>query len=526
MVESALYIALVTFLLGFFLGVIITISEPDLQVLAAQVPSVPNMVLILSVAAGVGAFLVVALLRILFGIALAPLLVVFYGVIFVIARFVPDNFLAVAFDSGGVTTGPMTVPFIMALGVGISAIRNDKHAENDSFGLVALCSIGPVLAVLLLGLVYPAQGSYVAADVPEAFNSVELGRLFLSEIPYYLKEIAGSMLPIVFFFGIFQLVSIQLHKKTLIKICVGLLYTYVGLVLFLTGANVGFIPAGNYLGTVMASLPCPWILVPVGMVIGYFDTVVTYGSSSSNHCRVISNMATVRNIPCYIISPEEASEPTYNSKMMQLFGAEITTVPVDEVSRTIDEKLAELRECGRKPYFIPGGGHGNLGTQAYVDCYNEICAYEKENELHFDYIFFASGTGTTQAGLVCGQIMHGDEREIVGVSIARKNPRGRQVVLDSVKEYLCGDVADELIESATIFIDDYIGDGYGKQNEAIKTTIKNMLSNHGIPMDSTYTAKAYTGMMDYIEKQEIKNKNILFIHTGGTPLFFDDFGRL
>ena len=228
------------------------------------------MVLILSVAAGVGAFLVVALLRILFGIALAPLLVVFYGVIFVIARFVPDNFLAVAFDSGGVTTGPMTVPFIMALGVGISAIRNDKHAENDSFGLVALCSIGPVLAVLLLGLVYPAQGSYVAADVPEAFNSVELGRLFLSEIPYYLKEIAGSLLPIVFFFGIFQLVSIQLHKKTLNKICVGLLYTYVGLVLFLTGANVGFIPAGNYLGTVMASLPCPWILVPVGMVIGYF----------------------------------------------------------------------------------------------------------------------------------------------------------------------------------------------------------------------------------------------------------------
>ena len=260
----------VILLLGFFLGVIITISEPDLQVLAAQVPSVPNMVLILSVAAGVGAFLVVALLRILFGIALAPLLVVFYGVIFVIARFVPDNFLAVAFDSGGVTTGPMTVPFIMALGVGISAIRNDKHAENDSFGLVALCSIGPVLAVLLLGLVYPAQGSYVAADVPEAFNSVELGRLFLSEIPYYLKEIAGSLLPIVFFFGIFQLVSIQLHKKTLIKICVGLLYTYVGLVLFLTGANVGFIPAGNYLGTVMASLPCPWILVPVGMVIGYF----------------------------------------------------------------------------------------------------------------------------------------------------------------------------------------------------------------------------------------------------------------
>ena len=255
---------------SFLLGAIITISEPDLQVLAEQVPSVPNRVLILVIACGVGMFLVAAVLRMLFGIPLSKMLVVCYLAVFAVACFVPKDFLAVAFDAGGVTTGPMTVPFIMALGVGISAIRNDKHAENDSFGLVALCSIGPVLAVLLLGLVYPAQGSYVAADVPEAFNSVELGRLFLSEIPYYLKEIAGSLLPIVFFFGIFQLVSIQLHKKTLIKICVGLLYTYVGLVLFLTGANVGFIPAGNYLGTVMASLPCPWILVPVGMVIGYF----------------------------------------------------------------------------------------------------------------------------------------------------------------------------------------------------------------------------------------------------------------
>ena len=257
-------------ILGFILGFIITVSEPDLQVLAQQVPSIPNITLILFVAVGVGIFLVIALLRMLFRISLPAMLIIFYIVVFTITFFVPKSFIAVAFDSGGVTTGPMTVPFIMALGVGISAIRNDKHAENDSFGLVALCSIGPVLAVLLLGLVYPAQGSYVAADVPEAFNSVELGRLFLSEIPYYLKEIAGSLLPIVFFFGIFQLVSIQLHKKTLIKICVGLLYTYVGLVLFLTGANVGFIPAGNYLGTVMASLPCPWILVPVGMVIGYF----------------------------------------------------------------------------------------------------------------------------------------------------------------------------------------------------------------------------------------------------------------
>ena len=136
------------------LGMMITISEPDLQVLARQVPSVPNMVLILSVALGVGLFLAIALIRILVGFALAPLLILFYLLIFLLAMLAPADFLAVAFDSGGVTTGSMTVPFIMALGVGISAIRNDRHAEDDSFGLVALCSIGPILAVLILSLVY------------------------------------------------------------------------------------------------------------------------------------------------------------------------------------------------------------------------------------------------------------------------------------------------------------------------------------------------------------------------------------
>ena len=257
--------------IGFVLGIIITISEPDLQVLAGQVASVPNMTLILSVAVGVGAFLVVALLRILIGIPLAPLLLVFYAVVFILAMFVPGDFLAIAFDSGGVTTGPMTVPFIMALGVGISAIRNDKHAGNDSFGLVSLCSIGPIFAVLVLGLVYSTEGNFTESIQTEISNSVELGKLFLFEIPVYLKEIAISLLPIVVFFGVFQIISAnKMHKNALIKICVGLVYTYVGLVLFLTGANVGFIPAGNYLGSVLASLPYKWIIVPIGMIIGYF----------------------------------------------------------------------------------------------------------------------------------------------------------------------------------------------------------------------------------------------------------------
>ena len=262
---------LVIVLMSFVLGVLITISEPDLQVLASQVPSVPNMILILAVAAGVGVFLVVALLRMLIGIALPPLLTCFYLLVFVLVFFVPESFRAVAFDSGGVTTGPMTVPFIMALGVGIASIRTDHHAADDSFGLVALCSIGPILAVMILGMIYkPTEASYSIAAIPEISDSVELWKLFGEGIPTYIKEIALSLLPIVIVFGLFQVFSLKLTGRALSRILIGLLYTYIGLVLFLTGANVGFMPAGNYLGQVLAGLDYKWILVPIGALIGYF----------------------------------------------------------------------------------------------------------------------------------------------------------------------------------------------------------------------------------------------------------------
>lgn len=258
-------------LVTFFLGFIITISEPDLQVLAAQVPAVPNRTIILSVACGVGAFLVVALLRMLFSVALPPILVCCYILIFILAHFVPNSFWGVAFDSGGVTTGPMTVPFIMALGVGIASIRSDRHAASDSFGLVALCSIGPILAVLILGMLFhPDESAYVPPTIPDITTSTELFHLFAEELPLYMKEIAVSLLPIVLFFFVFQLLVLKLSRKTLIKIAVGLLYTYIGLVLFLTGANVGFMPAGNFLGRELATSSTSWLLIPVAMIIGYF----------------------------------------------------------------------------------------------------------------------------------------------------------------------------------------------------------------------------------------------------------------
>lgn len=258
-------------LLSFLLGVVITISEPDLQVLASLVPSIPNQVLILAVAVGVGIFLVCSLLRILFRISLSHMLVGLYIIVFVLAFFVPVDFRAVAYDSGGVTTGPMTVPFIMALGVGIAAIRNDRSAADDSFGLVALCSVGPILAVLILGLIYrPTESNYSVEQIPHLEDTVELWKLFVHELPTYMEEIAVALLPIIILFGLFQIVSLRLSKRNLSKIVIGLIYTYIGLVLFLTGANVGFMPAGNYLGAVLAQSSYRFVLVPIGALIGYF----------------------------------------------------------------------------------------------------------------------------------------------------------------------------------------------------------------------------------------------------------------
>ncbi len=265
--KNLFLIVLITFIMGF----VITISEPDLQVLAEQVPSIPNMILILAVALGVAIFLVVAILRMLFGIPLSRLLVFLYAIVFTLALFVPADFLAISFDSGGVTTGPMTVPFIMSFGVGIAAIRNDKHAEDDSFGLVALCSVGPILAVLILGMIYnPKSVEQVTESIPIIDNTVDLWQLFSVEFPTYIKEIAMSLLPIIVFFAIFQLISRDINKRSIIKICIGLVYTYIGLVLFLTGVNVGFMPAGNFLGQTMSGLSYNWIIIPIGMIIGYF----------------------------------------------------------------------------------------------------------------------------------------------------------------------------------------------------------------------------------------------------------------
>lgn len=258
-------------LVGFIVGVLITLSEPDLQVLAEQVPGVPNMVLMIAVGVGVGLFLVVALMRIILAVPMKYLLLLCYAVVFIMAQFVPKSFLAVAFDSGGVTTGPMTVPFILALGVGVSAIRNDKDAENDSFGLVALCSVGPILAVMVLGMLYhPESAVYTSSGVTAAETTMDLGMQFLSELPHYCREVALALAPIAAFFFVIQFTTLHLKGQALFRIIMGLVYTYIGLVLFLLGVNVGFMPMGTFIGEALGRLEFNWILVPIGMIIGYF----------------------------------------------------------------------------------------------------------------------------------------------------------------------------------------------------------------------------------------------------------------
>lgn len=255
----------------FLVGVLVTVAEPDLTVLASQVPGIPNPVLIWTVAVGVGLFLVVSVLRTVWKVPLRWVLLVLYAAVIFLSFFVPRNMLAVAFDSGGVTTGPITVPFIMALGLGLSAARGDPEGEADSFGVVALASVGPILAVLVLGLLYRPDGAdYITTASVTVENSQEVAAAFLHALPHYAKEVLTALTPIAGMFLAFELLTRAVKPKTLARIGVGLVYTFVGLVLFLAGVNVGFLPAGRQLGQTLGASDYSWMLIPLGALLGWF----------------------------------------------------------------------------------------------------------------------------------------------------------------------------------------------------------------------------------------------------------------
>ncbi len=256
----------------FIVGVMITIAEPDLQVLGSQLEKAVNpWTLILAVGAGVGVFLVIAFLRVVLKVKMSLLLVICYVAVFVLSFFVPEAFVPLAFDSGGVTTGPMSVPFIIAIGMGVASMRSDKSAETDGFGFTALCSVGPIIAVMILGIILQPENIEPAnSKITVIINSKDLLTSYITSLPHYLKEVAIALAPIVGFFVIFQFFGQKLSKERIIRIFIGVLYTYVGLVLFLMGVNVGFLPVGSYLGEAIGKLDYNWIIVPIGMLIGFF----------------------------------------------------------------------------------------------------------------------------------------------------------------------------------------------------------------------------------------------------------------
>ncbi len=256
--------------ISFVIGVIITISEPDLQILAAQVPDIENMVLILTVSIGVGIFLIFGALRIVFGVDLNVLLIIFYITAFILSFFLPESFRPMAFDSGGVTTGPMTVPFIMSFGAGVSTVRRGK-GSGDSFGLTALASVGPIIATLVLGIIIKVEGGSVAGTETVLPTTTQGGALaYLEGFAHHLPDVLLAIAPMLVFTVIFQLIAHPFSKKQLIRLGVGFAYVVVGLALFITGADVGFLPMGSEIGKQLATLYSGALLIPVAMLLGFF----------------------------------------------------------------------------------------------------------------------------------------------------------------------------------------------------------------------------------------------------------------
>ena len=258
---------------GFVLGFLITVAEPDVAIYAGQVGdmtagTMKKGELIIGISLGIGVMLAIGLVRIFYDISLKILIPVFYGIVFLTALLAPEEMLGIPFDASGATTGSMTVPFMLALGIGVSSMKTNKNSENDSFGLTACASIGPILSVLIMTIL--ASGKKVEMVSETVKNMTDKGILtaFLKEVPHISYEVALSLLPIVMIFVILQKVSIKLKKDSFKRILKGIAYTFLGLVLFLTGVNAGFSDAGRKLGEYIAVSNYSWLIIPVGFILG------------------------------------------------------------------------------------------------------------------------------------------------------------------------------------------------------------------------------------------------------------------
>lgn len=280
------------------------------------------------------------------------------------------------------------------------------------------------------------------------------------------------------------------------------------------------------------------------MKIENCDTLIMYGDVRSNLCRVLANACEIYDIPCYMICTDAEKnhmqqeveglqnisvkqEKGNNAMIMEGFHVEIVPCEKDKIAITVKTLMESLKSKGRRPYYIYGNelgtGREHIAARAYQKAYEEIVAYEMEHNIQFDYIFHASGTGATQTGLLCGMLMKGHQRNIVGISISRDKQRGSNIIAKGIEDYFSngGIELPGGYEDLIILEDAYCLGGYGKTNEELLEFVEEQFLNNGIPFDPTYTGKALLGMEKYLKENNIKNKKVLFIHTGGLPLFFD-----
>ncbi len=257
-------------IVGFIIGTVVTVAEPDLLVLAEQLTSIPSWLLILVISVGVGGCVALAAARSLFGWNLNTMLIIGFLIIFGLMFFVPIDFIPVAFDSGGVTTGTISIPFILTLGMGLVASRIDKKAKEESFGLVALASTGPIIMVLILGLFINYEGSMV---FDEAIYTEFSYYNYIVQLGLAFKDVILAILPIMVVFFVYYFVTKKVKKKELRSILSGVVITIVGLTMFLVAANVGFLNMGYYIGEYIVSTNYKYTLVPIIMLVSFFIAI-------------------------------------------------------------------------------------------------------------------------------------------------------------------------------------------------------------------------------------------------------------
>lgn len=260
------------------------------------------------------------------------------------------------------------------------------------------------------------------------------------------------------------------------------------------------------------------------------DAMIIYGGYHSNLCRILAAACAGKGIPCSMIHNVDDADPekeSSNARLIRASGVREYRCHKADIAAVVQRAMEDFEKAGRRPYYIYGNiyGEGNAAVpmKAYAAVYREILDQEREMGVHFDYIFLASSTNTTQSGLLAGHLEAGDERRIVGISVTRKAKRAVEVIRKNLREYQekTGTAYNVCADPEILLEDRYLAGGYGLWDENILETIRRVYEQEGIGLDPTYTGKAFRGMEEYLQDHGVTGKNVLFLHTGGLPLFFD-----